>query len=59
MMFLEVEDVDRWYNFLEDIHLDKRYSGIRYAAPADEFWGRVCRLVTPTGVLWHYGKFNK
>ena len=57
MMFLEVDDVDQWFYFLKGLDLENKYDGIRFAEPVDEPWGRVCRLVTPTGVLWHFGKF--
>ncbi len=59
MMFLEVKNVDEWYAFLKELKLQERYEGIRMAPPVDENWGRVCRLITPTGVLWHFGSFHE
>ena len=58
MLFMEVDDVDAWYQFILEQKLSDKYPGIRFADPVDEFWGRVCRIVTPTGVLWHFGKFK-
>ena len=58
MMFLEVGDVDVWHNHLESLNLKEHYEGVRMTAPVDEFWGRVCRLITPSGVLWHFGTFK-
>jgi len=57
MMFLEVEDVDKWYAHLEMLSLKEKYEGIKMTEPVDELWGRVCRLITPSGVLWHFGTF--
>jgi predicted lactoylglutathione lyase len=57
MMFLEVTDVDKVYEHLISLDLNLRYQGIRIAEPADEFWGRVRRIITPSGVLWHFETF--
>ena len=58
MLFLEVSDVDTWYAEMRALNLETDFEGIRFAEPKDEDWGRVCRVVTPSGVLWHFGKFN-
>lgn len=58
MMFLEVSDVDNWYNYLANLGLENKFNGIRFVKPVDEPWGRVCRMVSPSGVLWHFGKFK-
>lgn len=58
MMFLEVSDVDQWYLHITQLNLEGSFPGIRFIEPVDEDWGRVCRLVTPSGVLWHFGKFR-
>jgi len=58
MMFLQVDDVDLWHEHLQSLDLESRYTGIKFAAPTDEHWGRVCRLITPSGVLWHFGAFK-
>ncbi|NNF35760.1 MAG: glyoxalase [Saprospiraceae bacterium] len=57
MMFLEVKDVDKWYAHLIDQNLKEQYEGVKMTEPVNEFWGKVCRLITPTGVLWHFGTF--
>lgn len=59
MMFLQVDNVDNWYAFILDLNLTHRFPGARAVAPIDEHWGRVCRLITPTGVLWHFGTFRE
>ena len=59
MIFLEVDDVDHWHEHLELLNLNDNYHGIRITSPIDEDWGRVCRLITPSGVLWHFGTFAK
>lgn len=58
MLFLEVSDVDGWYAEMRALHLEEQFEGIRFAEPKEEDWGRVCRIVTPSGVLWHFGKFH-
>lgn len=59
MMFMEVSNVDDWYAHLCQLELAENYPGIRLVDPVTEHWGRVCRLITPTGVLWHFATFNE
>ncbi|MFD0750895.1 VOC family protein [Mucilaginibacter calamicampi] len=59
MLFLEVDDVDRYYNELEALDLPGKYPGVKLTAIRNEVWGRECFLHDPSGVLWHFGEFNK
>jgi catechol 2,3-dioxygenase-like lactoylglutathione lyase family enzyme len=59
MVFLEVDDVERYYSELLALNLGARYKGVRLVPIRNETWGRECFLHDPSGVLWHFGQFNK
>ena len=59
MLFLEVEDVDRYFDELKALDLPARYPGVKLTPIRTEAWGRECFLHDPAGVLWHFGVFNK
>jgi hypothetical protein len=58
MIFLEVDDVDRYYNELLTLDLAKKYKGVKLTPIKTYEWGRECFLHDPSGVLWHFGEFN-
>jgi catechol 2,3-dioxygenase-like lactoylglutathione lyase family enzyme len=59
MLFLEVEDVNRYYEELQKLGLHHKYKGVRLT-PIREFpWGKECYLHDPIGILWHFGEFKK
>lgn len=58
MVFLEVDDVDRYWKELSALDLGK-YEGARLTPIRNLDWGRECFLHDPSGVLWHFGQFNK
>jgi len=57
MMFMEVDDVDAFWKYLEDLNLKNDFPKIKLRAPQTEDWGRECILIDPTGVLWHFATF--
>ncbi|MEJ7589901.1 MAG: glyoxalase [Ferruginibacter sp.] len=57
MVFLEVEDADRYWNELLALDLTTRYPGVRLVPIRDYDWGRECFLHDPSGILWHFGQF--
>ena len=59
MLFLEVDDIDRYYNDLLALNLEHKYKGVELSSIRNEYWGRECFLHDPSGVLWHFGVFNK
>jgi catechol 2,3-dioxygenase-like lactoylglutathione lyase family enzyme len=59
MIFLEVEDVERFWNELLALDLTTRYEGVKLTAIREYDWGRECFLHDPSGVLWHFGEFVK
>jgi catechol 2,3-dioxygenase-like lactoylglutathione lyase family enzyme len=59
MIFLEVDDVDRYWNELQSLELDKKYKQVRLTSIKNYDWGRECFMHDPSGVLWHFGEFAK
>ncbi len=57
MIFLEVDDVERYYNELATLNLTNKY-GVKLTPIRYEEWGSECFLHDPSGVLWHFGKFK-
>jgi len=58
MIFLEVDDVKRYWNELQDLGLHKKYKNVRLTSIREEKWGRECFMHDPSGILWHFGEFN-
>jgi catechol 2,3-dioxygenase-like lactoylglutathione lyase family enzyme len=59
MIFMEVDNVDRYYNELLALELPKKYEGVKLTSIRVENWGKECFLHDPSGILWHFGEFNK
>lgn len=57
MIFLEVDDVDRYYNELLALNLPNKYKGAKLTPIRIEYWGKECFLHDPSGILWHFGEF--
>ncbi len=59
MVFMEVDDVERFWKELEVLDLPSKYEGVRITPIKNYDWGRECFLHDPSGILWHFGEFNK
>ena len=59
MIFLEVDDVDRYWKELLALDLTTKYQGVKLVPIKNNDWGRECFLHDPSGVLWHFGQFSK
>lgn len=59
MIFLEVDDVERYWNELLALDLPKKYKGARLTPVHTLDWGSECFLHDPSGILWHFGAFVK
>ena len=59
MIFLEVEDVSRFWNELQTLELTTKYEGVKLTPVRTYDWGRECFLHDPSGILWHFGEFLK
>lgn len=58
MIFLEVDDVKRYWNLLLDLNLPEKYEGVKLTPIRVLDWGKECFLHDPSGILWHFGQFN-
>jgi hypothetical protein len=59
MIFLEVEDLERYWKELLALNLTSKYKNVKLS-PIREFdWGRECYMHDPSGILWHIGEFHK
>ena len=59
MVFMEVEDVERFWNALVALDLTTKFNGVRLTPIRKFDWGRECYLHDPSGILWHFGEFVK
>jgi len=59
MVFLEVNDVDRYWDELSALDLPAKYKGVKLTPIRKDYWGRECFLHDPSGILWHFGEFSK
>ncbi|MBD1391562.1 VOC family protein [Mucilaginibacter glaciei] len=59
MVFLEVDDVDRYWKELSELNLPAKYDGARLTPVKTYDWGRECFVHDPSGILWHFGEFSK
>lgn len=58
MIFLEVDDIDRYWEELRALDLTTKYQGAKLT-PIQKFdWVRECFMHDPSGILWHFGQFN-
>jgi len=59
MVFMEVDDVERYWKELSALNLQAKYEGVRLTGIHVYDWGRECFLHDPSGILWHFGQFAK
>lgn len=57
MIFLEVENVQQYYNWLTTLNLSQKFEGVKLTPIRIESWGKECFLHDPSGILWHFGEF--
>ena len=57
MIFLEVEDVARFWKELLALDLPEKYKNVKIVPIRDYEWGRECFIHDPSGILWHIGEF--
>ncbi len=58
MVFLEVDDLDKCWKDIQQLHLPKQYKNVKLSTIQELDWGREFFLHDPAGVLWHFGVFN-
>ncbi len=55
MMFAAVEDLDQWWQHIQNSGVLERYAGVRGKEPTEYPWGkREVHLIDPAGVCWHF-----
>lgn len=59
MVFMEVDDVDRFWIELTALNITGKYPTVRLIPPRTLDWGKECFVHDPSGILWHFGEFNK
>ena len=59
MIFLEVDDVDRYWKELLALDLTAKYKKVRFTPIRTHDWGKECFMHDPSGILWHFGEFSK
>jgi catechol 2,3-dioxygenase-like lactoylglutathione lyase family enzyme len=57
MIFMEVDDVDYYWNELLALDLTGKYKGVKLTPIRVYPWGRECFVHDPSGILWHFGEF--
>ena len=58
MIFLEVDDVEQCHKDIKERGLHLKYENVKLSDIKTDDWGREFFLHDPSGVLWHFGKFN-
>jgi len=58
MIFVEVDDVVRYWNELSALGLTDTYKTVKLIPIKKYDWGSECFLHDPSGVLWHFGQFE-
>lgn len=58
MVFMEVENVNKFYKDLLTLNLTEKYPTVRIVPVKNHPWGKECYVHDPSGILWHIGAFN-
>ncbi|WNM17989.1 VOC family protein [Flavobacterium capsici] len=57
MVFMEVADVNQFWNELQTLNLTSKYKEVRLVPIKEYDWGKECFIHDPSGILWHIGMF--
>jgi catechol 2,3-dioxygenase-like lactoylglutathione lyase family enzyme len=58
MVFMEVDNVERFWEELVALGLPEKYEGVKLVPIKYLDWGSECFVHDPSGVLWHFGEFK-
>ena len=58
MVFMEVDDVHRFWSELTALNLTSTYENVRIVPVRKMDWGSECFLHDPSCSLWHFGEFK-
>jgi hypothetical protein len=53
MLTYEVDDLEGYWQELQEAKLTEKYPGVRLKPPTDYPWGREIHIIDPGGVCWH------
>ena len=59
MVFLEVDNLERYWQELLALDLLSKYENIKLIPVREMDWGKECFIHDPSGILWHIGEFKK
>lgn len=59
MVFMEVDNVDKFWDDLVALNLPGKYEGVKLTPVRAFDWGKECYVHDPSGILWHFGEFSK
>ncbi len=59
MIFMEIDSLDEFWEELQAANLPADFPAIRVSAIVSRNWGREFFVHDPSGILWHFGTFNK
>jgi hypothetical protein len=59
MIFLQVDDVARYWKDLLALDLPGKYQGVKLTPIRNYDWGSECFVHDPSGILWHFGEFSQ
>lgn len=59
MVFMEVVDVQSYWDNLLLLDLPSKYKDVRQIPIRHLDWGSECFLHDPSGILWHFGEFKE
>ena len=57
MLFIEVENVEDFWQELLSLHLTEKYENVRVTPIRTMEWGKEFFVHDPSGILWHFGEF--
>jgi hypothetical protein len=57
MLFIEIENVEDFWDELLSLHLTEKYENVRVTPIRTMEWGKECFVHDPSGILWHFGEF--
>ena len=58
MIFLEVENVEQFWNQLLTLNLTSKCPNVKLKPIKVLSWGKECYIHDPSGILWHVGEFS-
>lgn len=59
MVFMEVSNLEAFWEQLQDLKLTEKYENVKLVPIRQLDWGKECFVHDPSGILWHFGTFNK